>query len=121
MKIEVLGVYGGASLDCRMTSLLINDTIALDAGSLAQRLAFERQPRVRTIILTHSHWDHTNSLPFFVENVFDLIDAPIDIFAPPSIPFAGTCSTMMCGPTSPACRTICYRRCGFTSCSRRCR
>jgi ribonuclease BN (tRNA processing enzyme) len=81
MKIEVLGVYGGASLGCRMTSLLINDTIALDAGSLAQRLAFERQPRVRTIVLTHSHWDHTNSLPFFVENVFDLIDAPIDIFA----------------------------------------
>jgi ribonuclease BN (tRNA processing enzyme) len=81
MKIEVLGTYGGASLGCRMTSLLINDTIALDAGSLAQRLAFERQPGVRTIILTHSHWDHTNSLPFFVENVFDLIDAPIDIYA----------------------------------------
>ena len=81
MRIEVLGVYGGASLDCRMTSLLINETIALDAGSLAQVLSVERQDRVRSIILTHSHSDHTNSLPFFVENVFDRIDGPIDIYA----------------------------------------
>ena len=69
MKIEVIGSYGGESLDCRMTCLLINDTIALDAGSLAQGLSIERQARVRSILLTHSHLDHTSALPFFVENV----------------------------------------------------
>jgi ribonuclease BN (tRNA processing enzyme) len=31
--------------------------------------------------LTHSHLDHTNSLPFFVENVFDRVAGPIDIYA----------------------------------------
>jgi cAMP phosphodiesterase len=64
-----------------MTSLLINDTIALDAGSLAQALSVERQERVRSIVLSHSHSDHTNSLPFFVENVFEAIVEPIDIYA----------------------------------------
>lgn len=81
MKIEALGVSGGASLDCQTTSLLINDTIALDAGSLAQRLTIDRQEKVRSILLTHSHLDHTNSLPFFIENVFDLVTGPIDIYA----------------------------------------
>ena len=81
MKIEVLGASGSASKGCRLTSLLINDTIALDAGSLAQTLTIERQEAVRSILLTHSHLDHTNSLPFFVENVFDRVDGPIDIYA----------------------------------------
>ena len=63
MKIEVLGASGSASKGCRLTSLLINDTIALDAGSLAQTLTIERQEAVRSILLTHSHLDHTLGLP----------------------------------------------------------
>ena len=81
MKIEVIGSYGGESLECRMTCLLINDTIALDAGSLAQGLSIERQARVHSIVLTHSHMDHTNALPFFVENVYGVVGEAIDIYA----------------------------------------
>ena len=58
MKIEVLGGYGGESLGYRMTCLLINDTIALDAGSLSQALPIERQVDIGSILLTHSHIDH---------------------------------------------------------------
>src|SRR5210317_1830547 len=81
MKIEVIGSYGGESLECRMTCLLINDTIALDAGSLAQGLSIERQAKVHSIVLTHSHMDHTNALPFFVENVYGVVGGAIDIYA----------------------------------------
>ncbi len=80
MKIEVLGIYGGASRDCRTTSLLVNEAIALDAGSLAQTLTIERQERVQSILLTHSHVDHTNSLPFLIENVYGRVEGPIDIY-----------------------------------------
>ena len=80
MKIEVLGAYGGGSVECRMTCLLINGGIALDAGSLTQSLSLERQAEVHSIILTHSHLDHTNSLPFFIENIFDRRE-PIDVYA----------------------------------------
>lgn len=80
MKIEVLGGYGGESLGCRMTCLLINDTIALDAGSLSQALSIERQVQVNAILLTHSHMDHTSSLPFFVENVFSQRETPVDVY-----------------------------------------
>jgi ribonuclease BN (tRNA processing enzyme) len=81
MRIDVLGGFGGASRDCRMTCLLVNDRIALDAGSLAQELEIERQERVHSILLTHSHMDHTNSLPFFIENVYGRSEGAIDIYA----------------------------------------
>jgi ribonuclease BN (tRNA processing enzyme) len=64
-----------------MTCLLINGTIALDAGSLSQALSIEDQVAVRSILLSHSHMDHTNSLPFFIENVYGKADRAIDIHA----------------------------------------
>ncbi len=81
MRIEVLGGYGGESLGCRPTCLLIDETVALDAGSLAQGLSVERQSRVRSILLTHSHVDHTRSLPFFIENIYGRIEGAIDVYA----------------------------------------
>jgi cAMP phosphodiesterase len=81
MDIHVLGAFGGEAPGCRMTCLLINGTTALDAGSLSQTLEIEQQVGVRTILLTHSHMDHTNSLPFFVENVYGKAEGAIDIHA----------------------------------------
>jgi len=81
MKIEVLGCHGSQSAGRRTTCLLINDTIALDAGSLSQALPLERQRQVHSILLTHSHTDHTNSLPFFVENVYGADSPSIDLCA----------------------------------------
>ena len=81
MKIEVLGGYGGESLGCRMTCLLINDSIALDAGSLSRALPIERQAEIDWILLSHSHMDHTSSIPFFIENVFNRRQRTIDIHA----------------------------------------
>jgi ribonuclease BN (tRNA processing enzyme) len=81
MDIHVLGAFGGEAPGCRMTCLLINGTTALDAGSLSQTLEIDQQVEVRTILLTHSHMDHTNSLPFFVENVYGKAEGAIDIHA----------------------------------------
>jgi len=81
MRIEVLGCYGGESLGSRITSLLIEESIALDAGSLAQALPIERQLGVRSLLLTHSHMDHTSSIPFFVENIQGRGEGALDIYA----------------------------------------
>jgi ribonuclease BN (tRNA processing enzyme) len=88
MKIRVLGGFGGESLDCRMTSLLINDRVALDAGSLSQALSVEEQVRVHSILLTHSHMDHTNSLPFFIENVYGKSNGAIRVHSSPATVYA---------------------------------
>jgi ribonuclease BN (tRNA processing enzyme) len=81
MRVKVLGGFGGESLECRMTCLLVNGSIALDAGSLSQVLTVQQQVAVHTIVLSHSHMDHTNSLPFFIENVYGKSERPIDIYA----------------------------------------
>jgi ribonuclease BN (tRNA processing enzyme) len=88
MKIEVLGSYGGESDACRMTCLLLDDAIALDAGSLTKALTVERQQRVQSIVLSHSHMDHTTSLPFFIENVFGKLRDAVDIYASPETIYA---------------------------------
>ncbi len=81
MRIEVLGCSGGESPERRLTCLLINEQIALDAGSLTQGLPLERQARVGSIVLTHSHLDHTNAIPFFIENVYGLRREAIELYA----------------------------------------
>jgi ribonuclease BN (tRNA processing enzyme) len=88
MRVEILGGYGGESPDCRMTCLLINGRIAVDAGSLTQTLTIERQVALHSILLSHSHIDHTNCLPFFVENVYGKADRAIDIHASPATIYA---------------------------------
>lgn len=88
MKIEVIGGYGGESLGCRMTCLLINDSVALDAGSLSQGLPIERQVQVDGVLLSHSHMDHTSSIPFFIENVFSRRQRTIDIHTSPATIYA---------------------------------
>lgn len=81
MEIEVLGSHGGESPECRLTCLLVEGRIALDAGSLTQALSIERQVEVHSILLSHSHMDHTSALPFFIENVYGQRSGAIDLYA----------------------------------------
>lgn len=53
-----------------LTSFLLNDTVALDAGSLGFYATPREQARVKHILLSHSHIDHVASLPLFVDNVY---------------------------------------------------
>ncbi|MEO6812119.1 MAG: 3',5'-cyclic-nucleotide phosphodiesterase [Isosphaeraceae bacterium] len=54
-----------------LTSFLINETIAVDAGSLGFYGSPWEQTRVRHVLLTHTHIDHIASLPIFIENTYD--------------------------------------------------
>ena len=81
MRIEVIGCSGGQSPGRQLTCLLVNDQVALDAGSLTQGLELDRQARVGSLVLTHSHLDHTNSIPFFIENVYGLRREAISLHA----------------------------------------
>ena len=53
-----------------VSSFIINQSVAIDAGSLGFHGTPQEQETIRHIFLTHSHCDHTASLPIFVENVW---------------------------------------------------
>lgn len=64
-----------------LTSYLINDTLAVDAGALAVGLSREEQLRLRSIIITHTHIDHIASLPLFITDLFEDLREPVKLFA----------------------------------------
>jgi ribonuclease BN (tRNA processing enzyme) len=63
-----------------MTSFLIDGQVAVDAGAITRALTIEEQRQVRHVLITHTHMDHTNSLPFLIENSFGSSDEPVSIF-----------------------------------------
>ena len=80
MKLRVLGCFGGSVKGRYLSSYLLNDSIALDAGSLTHTLTLEEQIRVRHVIVTHSHLDHNCALAFFADNIYGCIEAPAVVY-----------------------------------------
>ncbi len=85
MKLKILGCYGGNIPDHGMTSLLINDTVCLDAGWVANALPLKAQERVKDIFISHSHLDHTCALPFLIDNNFGEPDFSLRIYGIPQV------------------------------------
>ena len=71
MRIRILpSAVDGPSESQFATSYLIDDTVAVDAGSLGFADLAD-QLKVRHVLLSHAHADHIGTLPIFVENVYD--------------------------------------------------
>ena len=49
-------------------SFLIDDVLAVEAGSLTSELTFSEQQRVSTILLSHGHYDHIRAIPSLAFN-----------------------------------------------------
>ncbi len=83
MELRVLGCSGGEAEGERLTGLLVNGWLAIDAGCLTQALSQAEQVHVRHIFLTHSHLDHICTLPFFTKNIYGHVQTPVEIHALP--------------------------------------
>jgi Cft2 family RNA processing exonuclease len=71
MIIRFLGTYNAESKNTRLVSFLIDDVLAVDAGSLVSELTFSEQEKIRTILLSHGHYDHIRAVPAFAFNNSD--------------------------------------------------
>jgi ribonuclease BN (tRNA processing enzyme) len=81
MKFKVLGCFGGNVPGLGMTSFLVNGCLCLDAGWLVDALKLEEQEKVKDVFISHSHLDHTCSLPFLVDNNFAAPGFSVRIYA----------------------------------------
>ena len=85
MRIELLpstfDEQGVATLDQRLTCFLVDDCVAIDAGSIAIALSEEQRGKVRDIIVTHPHMDHIASLPIFIDDLYPTLKEPLRIYA----------------------------------------
>jgi cAMP phosphodiesterase len=68
-----------------MTSFLVNDSVCLDAGFVSGALSLRVQVRVKNVLISHSHLDHTCSLPFLIDNNFSAPGFNLKIYAIPEV------------------------------------
>jgi ribonuclease BN (tRNA processing enzyme) len=83
MELEILGAHNCESRTSKLTSLLIDKKIAIDAGGLTSSLSFEEQRRIKAILITHHHFDHIRDLATFGMNNFTV--GPTNVYATQSV------------------------------------
>lgn len=84
MKIQLLPSTiedGRASVRQHLSCLVVDDKVAIDAGSLAQSATDLQRSNLRDIVLTHSHLDHIAGLPLFIDDLFATTRRPIVVHA----------------------------------------
>lgn len=86
MRIRLLPSSAGrpSQLQC-LTSFVIDERVAVDAGSIGFAFSPGEIGTVRHIIVTHSHSDHTASLPIYIAEAFPALDSPIFIYGSSSV------------------------------------
>lgn len=89
MKIQLLPStfdgQGRATAEQRLTCFLIDDTVAIDAGSIAIALTSEQREKIRDIIVTHPHMDHIASLPIFIDDLYPTLKGPVKVYGTPEV------------------------------------
>jgi ribonuclease BN (tRNA processing enzyme) len=68
-----------------LTCFLIDDCVAVDAGSIAIALTNEQRSKVKDIIVTHPHMDHVASLPIFIDDLYPSLQQPMRVHATPEV------------------------------------
>src|SRR5579885_228218 len=81
MRIKVLGCSGGVGPGLRTTSLLIDDTLLIDAGTGVGDLSLAQMSRIGDLLLTPAPLDHACGLAFMADNLFGLVDRPLSVHA----------------------------------------
>jgi len=81
MQVKIIGGHGGVTRNYQATSYLIDDSLLIDAGSVAAGLDIHDQLKIDHILLSHSHLDHTKDLAFICDNCFGLKDKPFEVYS----------------------------------------
>lgn len=68
MRVRVLGAHNQETLTTRLTCLLVDERLALDAGGLTSTLSLGQQEKIDALLLTHRHYDHVRDLPMLALN-----------------------------------------------------
>ncbi len=85
MKIQLLpsSIESGCEVSQRqhLSCLVIDDRVAIDAGSLAFGCSELQRVNVRDVIVSHAHLDHIAGLPLFIDDLFSTLVEPIRVHA----------------------------------------
>jgi ribonuclease BN (tRNA processing enzyme) len=72
---------GLASARQHLACFVVDDRVAIDAGSLAFSASDVQREKVRDVLLTHAHLDHIAGLPLFLDDLFSVLEEPLKVHA----------------------------------------
>ncbi len=84
MNVKLLGAHCGESQNAKFLSILIDETVAIDAGGLTSSLSFQVQQELKAILLTHQHLDHIIDI-LAIGIYLESIRASINVYSIPSV------------------------------------
>jgi ribonuclease BN (tRNA processing enzyme) len=82
VKIQILGAHLAEVKGARLTSLLIDGVLVVDAGGLTSALSLPQQKKIKTVLLTHHHFDHTRDLVTLAANAGYYWRRQLVVYAP---------------------------------------
>ncbi len=82
LQVQLLPTSAGETTGNQpLTTFRLNDSIAIDAGSLGLALTGKQIAQIEHVILTHAHLDHTASLPVAIDAAYPELKRPMRIYA----------------------------------------
>ncbi len=76
-----MGCSGGIGGDMRTTSLLVDDSLLIDAGTGVGDLSFDALMKIDHIFVTHTHLDHIACIPLLLDTVMGSRHKPVTLHA----------------------------------------
>jgi cAMP phosphodiesterase len=86
VELRVIGCHGGETPKHRTSAFVLDDRIAIDAGSLTSGMDLKAQFALEAVLVSHAHLDHVRDLATIADNRCQNGCAPLVI--------AGTRSTL---------------------------
>ncbi len=77
MELRVVGCHGGETPRHRTSAFVLDDRLAIDAGSLTSGLDLDAQFRLEACIISHAHLDHIRDLAMIADNRFQAECEPL--------------------------------------------
>jgi 3',5'-cyclic-nucleotide phosphodiesterase len=68
VDLHVVGCHGGETPKHRTCAFVLDDTLAIDAGSLTSGLDLAAQSRLEACVISHAHLDHVRDLATLADN-----------------------------------------------------
>ncbi len=81
MRMRPLGCYGGPAPGCYMTSMLLDERLLLDAGSVGVALSIDAQRAIDHVLISHAHLNHVAGLAYLADGVFEARTRPIEVWS----------------------------------------
>ncbi len=86
MELRVIGCHGGETPRHRTCAFLVDEVLAVDAGSLTSGMEVDAQARLTACLVSHAHLDHIRDLATLADNRCQL--------RAPTLQIAGTRGTL---------------------------